>query len=84
MLRELANIIASQLGEVPEDRRKANVPRIFKNYRPVSLTSVPQKVMEQIFQKPLPNTWRTRGVIRSSQHGFLGGEIMLNQPDCLL
>ena len=42
--------------EVPEDWRKANVTPVFKkgkkeeplNYRPVSLTSIPGKVMEQL------------------------------------
>ncbi|KGL84962.1 RNA-directed DNA polymerase from mobile element jockey, partial [Tinamus guttatus] len=43
-------------GEVPEDWKKANVMPVFKkgkqedpgNYRPVSLTSVPGKVMERL------------------------------------
>ncbi|KGL83511.1 hypothetical protein N309_08491, partial [Tinamus guttatus] len=43
-------------GEVPEDWKKANVTAVFKkgkkedpgNYRPVSLTSVPGKVMERL------------------------------------
>ncbi|PKU46749.1 rna-directed dna polymerase from mobile element jockey-like [Limosa lapponica baueri] len=45
-----------RLGDIPEDWKKANVTPIYKNglqeepgnYRPISLTSVPGKVMEQI------------------------------------
>ncbi|KFV88520.1 hypothetical protein N308_05850, partial [Struthio camelus australis] len=46
-------------GEVPEDWKKANVTPVFQkgkkeepgNYRPVSLPSIPGKVMEQLLLK---------------------------------
>ncbi|GAB0190586.1 mitochondrial enolase superfamily member 1 [Grus japonensis] len=48
-------------GEVPEDWRKANVTPVFKkgkkedpgNYRPVSLTSIPGTVMEQLILRAI-------------------------------
>ena len=59
VVAELLSIIYQRsllTGEVPEDWRLANVTPIYKkgcredlgNYRPVSLTSVPRKIMEQI------------------------------------
>ena len=53
-------------GEVPEDWRLASVTPIYKkgckedpgNYRPVSLTSVPGKIMEQIVLREI--TWHVR------------------------
>ncbi|GAB0209948.1 mitochondrial enolase superfamily member 1 [Grus japonensis] len=50
-------------GEVPEDGRKANVTLVFEkgkedpgNYRPVSLTSIPGKVMEQLILSPITSS----------------------------
>jgi len=47
------------------------------NYRPVSLTSVPGRVMEQIIWSAI--TWHTQDnrVIRPSQHAFMKGRSCL-------
>ncbi|KAK4826044.1 hypothetical protein QYF61_003943 [Mycteria americana] len=72
-------------GEVPADWRLANVTPIFKkgwkedprNYRPVSLTPVPGKLMEQIILSAI--TWHVEDNqgIKASQHGFRKGRSCL-------
>ncbi|KAK4828333.1 LOW QUALITY PROTEIN: hypothetical protein QYF61_025802 [Mycteria americana] len=71
--------------EVPADWRLANVTPIFKkgrkedpgNYRPVSLTSVLGKLMEQIILSAI--TWHVEDNqgIKPSQHGFMKGRSCL-------
>uniref|UniRef100_A0A670IGU3 Reverse transcriptase domain-containing protein n=1 Tax=Podarcis muralis TaxID=64176 RepID=A0A670IGU3_PODMU len=66
-------------GKVPADWRKANVVPIFKkgkredpnNYRPVSLTSIPGKILEQIIKQTVCEHLERNAVITNSQHGFL-------------
>ncbi|KAK4829071.1 hypothetical protein QYF61_002015 [Mycteria americana] len=70
-----------RLEEVPKDRRKANVTFIFKkgkkedpgNYRPVSLTLIPGKLMEQLILEIISRHIKEQKIIRSSQHGFSKG-----------
>ena len=65
-------------AEVPEDWRKANVTPMFKkgkkedrgNYRPVSLTSILGKMMEQLILEVIIKQVEEKKVIRNSQHGF--------------
>ncbi|KAK4807164.1 hypothetical protein QYF61_024284 [Mycteria americana] len=72
-------------GEVPVDWRLANVTPIYKkgwkedpgNYRPVSLTSVPGRVMEQIILSAITQHVQDTQVIRPSQHGFRKGRSCL-------
>jgi len=74
-----------RIGEVPEDWRKASVSPIFKkgkkedpgNYRPVSLNSIPGKMMEQLILEVINKQVEEKKVIRSSQHGFTKGKSCL-------
>jgi len=73
------------LGEVHEDCRKASVTPVFKkvkkddpgNYRPVSLTSILGKMMEQLILEVIIKQVEEKKVIRSSQHGFTKGKSCL-------
>ena len=74
--------------EVPKDWRKANVTPIFKkgkkensgNYRPVSLTFIPRKMMEQLILDVIIKQVEEKKVIKSSQQGFSMDEsCMTNQ-----
>ncbi|PKU35648.1 rna-directed dna polymerase from mobile element jockey- hypothetical protein [Limosa lapponica baueri] len=72
-------------GEVPEDWRKANVIPVFKkgkkedpgNYRLVSLTSIPGKMMERLFLGIISKHMEEKKAIRSSQHQFTKGKSCL-------
>ena len=72
-------------GDLPEDWRLPSVTPIYKKsckedpgkYRPVSLTLVPGKVMEQIVLREIRwHVWNNQGV-RPRQHGFMKGRSCL-------
>ncbi|KAF4796682.1 hypothetical protein TURU_082069 [Turdus rufiventris] len=87
-LVKLLSIIYQQswdTGEVPDDWKLANVTPIHKkggkedpgNYRPVSLTSVPGKIMEQFILSVITQHLQDGQGIRPSQHGFRRGRSCL-------
>ena len=90
-LRELADVLALPLsllfkksmdsGQLPLDRKSANVSPIFKkgskaeskNYRPVSLTSIACKLMENLVRTKLCDHLMSNDLISMRQHGFVAG-----------
>ncbi|GAB0181301.1 mitochondrial enolase superfamily member 1 [Grus japonensis] len=72
VLRELADVIAKPLS-IMEKGKKEDLG----NYRPVSLTSIPGKVMEQLILGVISKHVEEKKVIRSDQHGFTKGKSRL-------
>ena len=68
-------------GKVPADWRHAKVSPIYKkgtkgdpgNYRPVSLTSIPCRILESLIKDdPMSHLLREK-LITDNQHGFMKG-----------
>ena len=70
-----------QEAKIPEIWKVAHVTAIFKsgsksrseNYRPISFTSVPGKIMERLVRDEIVNHMKQNQLFSKSQHGFLAG-----------
>ena len=74
-------------SKVPQTWKGANVTPVFKkddpsdckNYRPISLLSTLEKVMEKIVHKHVFNFLNANSVITSLQSSFVPGDYTVNQ-----
>jgi hypothetical protein len=65
-------------GDIPDDWRTANIVPVFKkgsrakpaNYRPVSLTSIPCKIIEHILVSHIMDHLDQHDILLDEQHGF--------------
>lgn len=75
-------------GDIPDDWKNANISPIFKNgpksdprnYRPISLTSIPCKLMEHIMISNIMKFLTENNLLNNEQYGFRSGastELML-------
>jgi hypothetical protein len=68
-------------GILPQGWKKANVTQILRkvakgdsgNYRPVSLASVPCKILESVLNDRVMNHLLANNLIKDLQHGFMPG-----------
>ena len=76
-----------QDGALPEDWKKAFVSPIFKkgarnlavNYRPISLTSILCKVLENILRQEIMEHLLLHSLLSKKQHGFITGRSTVTQ-----
>ena len=72
-------------GELPADWKTATVSPIFKkgsktkagNYRPVSLTCVPCKILETLIRERMLDHAKVHNLLNENQHGFMQGKSCL-------
>ena len=73
--------VSIDTGDLPKDWRDAKISSIFKkgdthlpeNYRPVSLTSVPCKLLEHKLCRHLMKHLETNNILANLNHGFRSG-----------
>ena len=68
-----------ETSKIPNIWKEGNITAIFKsgtktkaeNYRPISLTSVPGKVLEKLVRDEIISHMETNNLFSTAQHGFI-------------
>ena len=68
-------------GQLPQDWKDGNIAPIFKkgkrhipgNYRPISLTSIPCKMLESLVRNAIMEHMESNHLLNDVQHGFVPG-----------
>ena len=76
-----------KMGQIPRDWKEAEVTAIFKkgtrtdpgNYRPVSLTCISCKVLEQFIRDKIVDHMNNHNLYTECQHGFRSGRSCMTQ-----
>ena len=89
ILKPLKIIFEKSVKEckIPDIWKSAYVTAIYKsgpkskpeNYRPISLTSVPGKILERLIRDELVSHMKANNLFSCSQHGFLAGRSCTTQ-----
>ena len=89
IIQPLTTIFQKSLDEslTPPIWKRANVSAILKkgemkkpsNYRPISLTSVPCKLMEKLVRDAIVNHMTENNLFSNAQHGFIKGKSCVTQ-----
>jgi len=74
-------------GSLPEEWKSGQITPIYKkgnkqlanNYRPVSLTSIPCKILEQLIREDILDHLMTNNLLSKCQHGFIRGRSCVTQ-----
>jgi len=94
-LAEVLSIAFTQLmsvGAVPQKWKAAIITPVFKkgsagtvaNYRPISLTCVPCKIMERLISSRILQFFSDNNILHPAQHGFLKGKsTCTNLMECM-
>ena len=62
-----------------QDQSQFHIKKLPENHRPISLTSVPGKILERIFRNEIVQHMTENNLFTTCQHGFIAGKSCTTQ-----